>query len=71
MPRTTTRTETTQRITCAAQRLVDCFERHAEFKVAYDRIGDKHYQESRRQLVRALVDFGREIARAILFTERR
>ena len=70
MPRTTTKAETAQRITYAAQRLVDAFERHAEFKVAWDRIGNKPYQESRRQLVKALVDFAREIVRAMLFTER-
>ena len=63
MPRTTTKVETARRVTYAAQRLVDALERHAEFKAAWDRIGDKHYQESRRQLVQALVDCAREIVR--------
>ena len=50
---------------------MDCLERHAEFKVAYDRIGNKPYQESRRHVVKALIDFGREIARAVLVAGRR
>ena len=70
MPRTTTKAETAQRITSAANQLVDAFERHAEFKVAYDRIGNKPYQEARRQLVKAMVDYGREIVRAVLVTVR-
>ena len=70
VPRTTTKAETAQRIDHAAQRMVDAFERHAEFKVAYDRIGHKPYWESRRQLVKALLDFGREIVRAVLVTGR-
>jgi hypothetical protein len=59
-----TKAERRRTIEFLASQLVDAFEAHQEFKAARDRKGDKDYHNSRRRLIRLLVDFGREVALA-------
>jgi hypothetical protein len=64
--RSKTRAQRAQEVTSLATEVVDGLEHMREFKIAYDRIGDKQYQKARLHLINTLVALVRATAEAAI-----
>jgi hypothetical protein len=64
MPQYPTKAEREREITALATEFITLMERMREFKIAGDHFGDKHYHQTRRMAVAALVRLLRATALA-------